>query len=75
MGTARMFPENFRDHPTPIFRMPRMARAVLPTVAHHVTQRGLDRREVFFTDTDYEVYLEQIRFCAHRFGTELFPTA
>lgn len=49
-----------------------MARAVLPGVAHHVTQRGLDRSEVFFTNSDYEVYLEQVRLSARRFGTELF---
>ena len=34
-----------------------MARAVLEGVAHHLTQRGLDRRQVFFDGADYEVYL------------------
>ena len=64
-----MFPESFSDHLTPI-----MARAVLIGVAHHITQLGLDRHQVFFTDTDYEVYLEKIRLCAQRFGIELFAS-
>jgi putative transposase len=38
--------------------MPRMARAVLPGVAHHLTQRGVDRRDVFFSDTQRAVYLQ-----------------
>ncbi|HVO98403.1 MAG TPA: hypothetical protein VMT15_10070 [Bryobacteraceae bacterium] len=34
-----------------------MARAVLVGVPHHLTQRGLDRQPVFFTDADREAYL------------------
>jgi putative transposase len=52
--------------------MPRIARAVLPSVAHHVTQRGVGRGKVFFSDTDYQVYLEQVRQGVQRFGTELY---
>lgn len=37
--------------------MPRMARAVVPGIAHHITQRGVDRREVFLCDAQWEVYL------------------
>jgi putative transposase len=48
-----------------------MARAVLPGVAHHLTQRGLDRQDVFFSDTDYEVYLALVLTTAERFGTDL----
>ena len=49
-----------------------MARAVLASVAHHVTQRGVDRGQVFFTDADYETYLGLVCRSAARFGGELF---
>ena len=32
--------------------MARMARAVLAGVPHHLTQRGVARQQVFFSDTD-----------------------
>ena len=32
--------------------MPRAARAVIPGCAHHVTQRGNNRQDVFFVDDD-----------------------
>jgi len=37
--------------------MPRMARVVIPGVAHHVTQRGNRRGDVFFDDADRQRYL------------------
>src|SRR5258708_876492 len=37
--------------------MPRMARVVVPELAHHVTQRGNARREGFFSPQDRQVYL------------------
>lgn len=36
--------------------MARLARAVVPGVPHHVTQRGNRRQPTFFTDADYEAY-------------------
>ena len=36
--------------------MARLARAVAPGVAHHVTQRGNRRQDVFFGDDDYAAY-------------------
>jgi putative transposase len=48
-----------------------MARAVLPGVAHHLTQRGLDRQDLFFDPSDYDVYFAQVRTNAERFGAEL----
>jgi putative transposase len=36
--------------------MARMARAVAPGVAHHVTQRGNRRQKVFFEESDYALY-------------------
>ena len=38
--------------------MPRTARIVIPNVPHHVTQRGNNRPDVFFTADDRRVYLE-----------------
>ena len=37
--------------------MARLARIVLPEVAHHVTQRGNRRLPVFFGDDDRRAYL------------------
>jgi len=36
--------------------MARLARVVVPGVAHHVTQRGNRRQDTFFRDEDYAVY-------------------
>ena len=40
-------------------------------VAHHLTQRGLDRKQVFIDDADHQVYLDLVRCNAKQFGTEL----
>jgi len=48
-----------------------MPRVVIPGVAHHVTQRGIDRREVFFDDRDYETYLKLVQAGARHYGTDL----
>lgn len=37
--------------------MARQARIVIPDVPHHVTQRGNNRQDVFFTDDDRRLYL------------------
>ncbi len=41
--------------------MPRVARVVIPGLAHHVTQRGNNRQDVFFVDDDRRAYLEILR--------------
>jgi putative transposase len=38
--------------------MPRLARIVLPGLPHHITQRGNNRLDVFFVDSDRIKYLE-----------------
>ena len=48
--------------------MARQARIVLPGVAHHVTQRGNNRQDVFFVDDDRRVYLSYLRESAARYG-------
>jgi putative transposase len=40
--------------------MPRATRTIEPGVAYHVTQRGVDRRKVFFRDSDRRTYLNLI---------------
>jgi hypothetical protein len=41
--------------------MPRRRRCVLPGVACHITQRGVDRRETFSIDEDRFTYLRLVR--------------
>jgi putative transposase len=41
--------------------MPRRDRCILPGVACHVTQRGVDRQETFSADADRETYLSLMR--------------
>jgi putative transposase len=48
-----------------------MARAVFPGVAHHLTQRGVDRQPVFFADRDRHVYLQLVQRAATQFGVSL----
>jgi putative transposase len=48
-----------------------MSRAVLVGVAHHVTQRGVNRHKIFEEHRDQEVYLRLVRSEAQRFGADL----
>lgn len=41
--------------------MPRALRCVLPGVAYHITQRGVDRQEAFSTEGDRSTYLRLLR--------------
>ena len=36
--------------------MARLARVVIPGLPHHVTQRGIGRRKVFYNEADYSLY-------------------
>jgi putative transposase len=44
---------------------------VIPGCAHHVTQRGNNRQDVFFIDADREFYLATLAAQAERFGLEV----
>jgi putative transposase len=48
--------------------MPRMARMVIPGLSVHIVQRGHDRAECFFEDSDYRAYLGYLGEFASRFG-------
>jgi REP-associated tyrosine transposase len=51
--------------------MPRFPRAVLPDVPHHVTQRGVNRQPVFFSDADRRLYLDLVRESAEQSDVRL----
>ncbi|MBI2685202.1 MAG: transposase [Acidobacteria bacterium] len=52
--------------------MPRIARIVVPGIPHHITQRGNNRRQVFFTDRDYSLYFRLLREYAQRFELSIW---
>ena len=51
--------------------MPRLARAIAVGCAHHITQWGNNRREVFLGDQDRQVYLELLQEQADQYGLEI----
>jgi len=51
--------------------MPKMARLVVPGVAHHVTQRGNRRQDVFFSDADRQIFLQLIFQYLAQFGLQI----
>jgi putative transposase len=48
--------------------MARLARIVIPDLPHHITQRGVRRMDVFFTDEDRLQYLKNLAEQGKRFG-------
>jgi putative transposase len=52
--------------------MARLARVVVPGVAHHVTQRGNRRQPTFFQEDDYRAYLELLGEGCGRCGVEVW---
>jgi len=61
-----------RCHPS---RMARLARVVVPGIAHHVTQHSNGRARIFFSNGDYALYrdllAEQCRRAARRWRPSL----
>jgi putative transposase len=51
--------------------MPRTARIVVPGMAHHVTQRGNNRQDVFFVDDDHRAYLKILAEQCRRYGVTI----
>jgi putative transposase len=51
--------------------MPRFARAIAVGCAHHITQRGNNRQDVFFVDEDRRVYLRLLAEEAARHHLEV----
>ena len=52
--------------------MARLARVVVPGVAHHVTQRGNRRQQTFFQEEDYGAYLALLGEWCGRCGVEVW---
>jgi len=48
--------------------MPRASRIVIENCAHHVTQRGNNRQDVFFVDDDRRAFLSFLVDSSERFG-------
>ncbi len=51
--------------------MPRKARLIAPGVAHHITQRGVNRQLVFFTKQDRRVYLQLLKENSRQAGLSI----
>jgi putative transposase len=51
--------------------MPRQRRVVLPGRPHHITQRGNNRRDVFFEDKDHELYLSLLSEYTAKYQMEI----
>jgi putative transposase len=51
--------------------MPRTARIVIPDLSLHVVQRGHNRRDCFFDDADYRLYLDFLATFAARFACSI----
>lgn len=52
--------------------MARLARAVIPGIPHHVTQRGNGRAQTFFTDADYARYRDLLAESCRRAAVEIW---
>jgi len=51
--------------------MPRSSRIVIPGCAHHITQRGNNKQDVFFVDDDRRVFLDLLKQACERFGVSI----
>ena len=52
--------------------MARLARVVVPGVAHHITQRGNRRQETFFCEGDYAAYVDLMAEWCDRCGVQIW---
>jgi putative transposase len=52
--------------------MPRRARVVVPGLAHHITQRGNNQRQVFDTDFDRKLFLQLLGASASKCGLAIW---
>jgi REP-associated tyrosine transposase len=51
--------------------MPRHRRVVIPNCPHHITQRGNNRRDVFFSDADRDLYLTLLKKYTSMYGVQI----
>ncbi|WP_197039180.1 transposase [Guyparkeria halophila] len=51
--------------------MPRKPRLFVPGVPQHVVQRGNNRQQTFFDESDFELYLDCLRLAGEEFGVSV----
>jgi putative transposase len=51
--------------------MPRHRRVVIPNCPHHITQRGNNQRDVFFSDADRDLYLKLLKEYTRKYEVEV----
>jgi putative transposase len=52
--------------------MARSPRITIPTLPHHIVQRGNNRQAVFFDDDDYRLYLECLRLAKEKCACRVY---
>lgn len=52
--------------------MARIARVIVPTYPHHVTQRGNRRQQTFFAHEDYKYYLSLLAIAREKAGVQFW---
>ena len=52
--------------------MARIARVVIPHYPHHVTQRGNRKQQTFFSDEDYQAYIDLVASAKEIAGVEIW---
>jgi putative transposase len=52
--------------------MPRRARVIVPSMPHHIVQRGHNRNAVFVEDRDYQYYLDNLAEWKNELGLKVY---
>lgn len=52
--------------------MPRIARVIVPNIAHHIIQRGNRKQKVFFSDKDKFIYLKFLKEQSQQYNLEIW---
>jgi len=51
--------------------VPRRPRVIIPGIAHHITQRGNNHQQVFYSDSDRRLYLDLLSRRALQYGARI----
>jgi len=52
--------------------MPRIARVVVPSYPHNITQRGINKAEIFIDDEDLRYFLQYLKYWSKRTDTKVW---
>jgi len=55
--------------------MPRLSRLDAPGVLHHVIGRGIEKRKIFFTENDYDDFIERLAGAAQEGSIDIYAWA